>query len=111
MKKVLCLILSLLLCLVTVLPAFAAEKEDFTITNPYENVDWDSWGAYKTQLHCHTIASDGFQPIKEAIADYYSLDYDIVAITDHGNVQAFPEMAKAIRELNEKRQQQKYSTR
>lgn len=60
------------------------DNTDYEITNPYENVDWETWKTYKTQLHCHTTASDGFLKIKDAIRMYYDLDYDIVSITDHG---------------------------
>lgn len=87
MKKLLALVLSFAVMIPLVsLPAYAYEANDFTITNPYENIDWDAWKGYKTQLHCHTNASDGFQTIKEALADYYALDYDAVAITDHGTI-------------------------
>ncbi|MBP9988695.1 MAG: PHP domain-containing protein [Ruminococcus sp.] len=88
MKKILSLIMTVVM-LFTVLsvPGFAVRKDvDFTIENPYKNIDWDSWKGYKTQLHCHTTASDGYQTIKEAITDYYALDYDVVAITDHGTM-------------------------
>lgn len=81
-------LISVLLCLAmlsgVLLLQTSASEADFTITNPYADVDWNAWQGYKTQLHCHTTASDGYQPIQEAIADYYALDYDIVAITDHG---------------------------
>ena len=62
----------------------AAKVKYFEIENPYENVDFATWQAYKTQFHCHTTASDGFLTIKEAIKGYYDLDYDVIAITDHG---------------------------
>ncbi len=86
MKKIISFLLSALMVFsVLCVPVFAQDEEpEYTIINPYENVDFDNWKGYKTQLHCHTIASDGYQTIKEAIADYYALDYDIVAITDHG---------------------------
>lgn len=84
MKKAISVLLCALMCLPALcVPAFAY-SDTYTIKNPYSNVDWESWKGYKTQLHCHTTASDGYQPIGEAIADYYALDYDIVAITDHG---------------------------
>ncbi len=87
MKKLLALLLSLaVMAPLASLPAYAYEENDFIITNPYENIDWDAWKGYKTQLHCHTNASDGYQTIKEALADYYALDYDAVAITDHGTI-------------------------
>ena len=87
MRKILALILALAITVpLASLPAYAYDANDFIITNPYENIDWDAWKGYKTQLHCHTTASDGYQTIKEALADYYALDYDAVAITDHGTI-------------------------
>ncbi len=64
----------------------SAAAKDFDITNPYEEVNWDEWGAYKTQLHSHTTASDGYLAIKEFAKAHYDLDYDIVALTDHGTI-------------------------
>lgn len=64
----------------------AAPGGELLITNPYAGVDWDTWGSYKTQLHCHTIASDGYLKIDESVQGHYDLDYDIVAITDHGTI-------------------------
>lgn len=63
-----------------------AAGENFVIANPYENVDWDTWHAYKTQLHCHTLASDGDIQLNDVVEIHYELDYDIVAITDHATV-------------------------
>ena len=85
MKKIISVLIVIALMLTVLsVPSFAKEKINYTITNPYSGVDWESWKGYKTQLHCHTNASDGYQTIHEATADYYALDYDIVAITDHG---------------------------
>lgn len=90
MKKTLSVILSFLMVLSAAMissgTAYAEESsaKSYVITNPYENVDWETVRAYKAQFHCHTTASDGFLKIKEAIQLYYDLDYDIVAITDHG---------------------------
>ena len=59
--------LSLLLCLLVAVPslafcAFAQENEvspaeiSYEITDPYAEVDWDSWGIYKAQLHTQSNA-------------------------------------------------------
>jgi len=64
----------------------AAAEKDFKIVDPYERVDWDNWGKYKTQLHCHTTASDGFMKIDEFVQKHYDHDFDIVALTDHGTL-------------------------
>ena len=87
MIKNISLVLSALMLLnIFVLTATAQEDIDYEITNPYANVDFEEWNAYKTQLHCHTNASDGFLAIKESVQWHYDLDYDIVAITDHGTI-------------------------
>ena len=57
MKKLLCILLSVLLPAACALPVCASPR-GFTITSPYDAVDWDAWDAYKAQLHCHTTASD-----------------------------------------------------
>lgn len=82
-KKIISVILSVILTFSFASIAFAANDVDYTIGNPYESVDWDTWHAYKTQLHCHTTASDGASNIDETIEAYYKADYDILAITDH----------------------------
>ncbi len=60
--------------------------KEYVIDNPYENIKWDEWKAYKTQLHCHTNASDGFMNIHEFVQAHYDMNYDIVALTDHGTL-------------------------
>lgn len=87
MKKLLSFTLSILLIINICPVAFAdVQTDDYTISSPYDDVDWDTWQAYKTQLHCHTNASDGYLTIREAIQLDYDLGYDIVAITDHGTI-------------------------
>ncbi|NLO46280.1 MAG: hypothetical protein GX107_07290 [Clostridiales bacterium] len=61
-----------------------AADTDYVISNPYESVDWESWGQYKANLHCHTIASDGSNDFNEMIEKHYELGYDALSITDHG---------------------------
>ena len=63
-----------------------APKKNYIIESPYEGIDWDAWDDYKTQLHCHTNASDGFLTIKEFCEMHYALDFEIVALTDHGTL-------------------------
>ena len=86
MKKAvsLCLAAVMLLCACS-FGCFAAQPE-WIITNPYASVDWDTWGNYKFQPHCHTNASDGYPTIKEFVQHHYDLDYDVVALTDHGTL-------------------------
>lgn len=88
MKKFSALLLSILFLFTAIIPAFAADGDsgdiDYTISNPYENVDWDSYNRYKTELHCHTTGTDGADTLPEMIEKHYELGYDIVAISDHG---------------------------
>lgn len=61
----------------------ANNDRDYTITNPYANVDW-SWDQYKTDLHSHTTASDGRSSLKEMLEVNYKYGFDIYAVSDHG---------------------------
>lgn len=83
--------LSVVLCIIFVMQvcaigSFAEGEKNFVITDPYAQVDWDNWTAYKTQLHSHTNASDAYPTIHEYVQEHYDLDYDIVALTDHGTI-------------------------
>lgn len=60
--------------------------KNFIISNPYKDVDWDTWGQYKAATHVHTKMSDGDIHFDKMIENYYSRDYDALAITDHGTV-------------------------
>lgn len=86
-KKAVAASLSALMLISISVPAFAASGSvDYTIISPYETVDWDTWGQYKSQLHAHTLYSNGEMDIKDVVEAYYALDYDVLAITDHGVV-------------------------
>ena len=65
--------------------AFAA-GEPIVITSPYDGVDWNTVGQYKTALHTHTNASDGHNTMREMLEREYETGFDIVASTDHGTV-------------------------
>lgn len=60
--------------------------KQYTIGNPYETVNWDTWGSYKANLHTHSTVSDGDVDFRDMIEAYYSAGYDILAMTDHGTV-------------------------
>ncbi len=70
----------------TAVGAFAADGVDYTIKNPYANVNWATFEQYKADLHSHTTASDGDQTKSEQIERHYELDYDILSLNDHGTV-------------------------
>ena len=100
-KKLISIVLiSIVLVNVFSVSAFAKESVSYTITNPYETVNWDTYKQYKAQLHAHTLYSDGEMDIKDVVEEYYRQDYDILAITDHGVVNKgwnkMPEMLPII---------------
>ena len=74
------------LMLASIYAVGASASEDIMVQNPYKDVDWETYGQYKTQLHTHTTASDGRETMAEAIENYYRHGYDFVAFTDHGVV-------------------------
>ena len=91
MKKRAKAILSLLLAALIVLPFSASllvqgAGVNYVIGNPYEDVDFATWHAYKTQLHVHTNASDGDVPVITVVEEHYRLGFDILAITDHATL-------------------------
>ena len=101
MKKIISLLLVLFSLLnIFSISVFATEKVSYTIKNPYETVNWDTFKQYKAQLHAHTLYSDGGMDIKDVVEEYYKQDYDILAITDHGVVNKgwdeMPEMLPII---------------
>lgn len=83
-KRSLSVVLAAVILSALCLCAFAAEDTDYTIVNPYSDVDWQQWGQYKVNLHCHTSVSDGTNDFAEMIEKHYELGYDALAITDHG---------------------------
>ncbi len=85
-RKLISVVLSVLMVAAIALPVFAEETVEYTITDPYATVDWDTWGQYKAMLHAHTLYSDGEMDIKDVVEEYYAQDYDVLAITDHGVV-------------------------
>lgn len=67
-------------------PSKPEKPADYTISNPYENIDWSTVNQYKTALHTHTNASDGSNTLKESLERHVETGFDIVAVTDHGTV-------------------------
>ncbi len=111
-KKIIAVFLSAIMLITVIIPVSAAEKQkNYIIDNPYEDIDWDSWGSYKTQLHSHTNASDGFLEIHEYVQQHYDADYDIVALTDHGTINkgwnVSPELVPIMRLIKYERSQMK----
>ncbi len=110
-KKVTALLLVFLMTGIIAIPVSAQNTKNYIIDNPYEDIDWDTWGSYKTQLHSHTNASDGFLTIHEYVKKHYDMDYDIVAVTDHGTINkgwdVAPELVPILRLIKYERTQMK----
>lgn len=58
----------------------------YTIKNPYESVNWDTFKPYSAQLHAHTTYSDGDMALSDVVEAYYAQGCHILAIADHGIV-------------------------
>ena len=86
MKKIISILLATVMTFGCGIISFAAEDVNYTIGNPYETVDFKSWGQYKADLHCHTTASDGDEDMNVMIEEHYAQGYDALALTDHGIV-------------------------
>ncbi len=86
-KKTLSLVLSAALLLSFASVAFAAGSDvDYTIVNPYKDVDFATYKAYKADLHSHTTFSDGHDSLPAQVERHYELGFDIYARTDHSTV-------------------------
>ncbi len=86
-KKVLAVLMSVLMLIAVAPMAMAADAADvdYTINNPYANVNFETDKAYKADLHSHTTFSDGSNPLPDMVARHYELGFDIHAITDHSS--------------------------
>ena len=84
-KKVLAIIcvVALLAGVLSTVGYAAKADRDFTIVNPYADVDW-SWDQYKSDLHTHTTASDGRDTLKDMLEINYKYGFDVYATSDHG---------------------------
>ncbi len=65
------------------IPRNVQGEKNYTIENPYKDVKWGEWKAYKAALHSHTNASDAVPTIAESVEKHYELGFDILAISDH----------------------------
>ncbi len=85
-RKTLCIVMSILMVLpFALLCASAAEtSNDYVLVSPYANVDWETWGLYKANLHTHSTYSDGSVTYPETIIEHYNQGFDILAMADHG---------------------------
>ena len=55
----------------------------------------------RVELHCHTNMSfkDGVATAEEIIMQAHKFGHKAVAVTDHGSVRAYPEIANAVERL------------
>jgi hypothetical protein len=53
------------------------------ITNPYKQVDWQTFASHKADLHVHTLQSDGYHLLDEVLRAYKHAGFSILSITDH----------------------------
>lgn len=67
----------------TAMAATVPGTRDYTIVNPYESVDWDSFRQFKANYHSHSNESDGSASPKAMIEEHYAQGFDILAMTDH----------------------------
>ncbi|HZK39589.1 MAG TPA: hypothetical protein VFD23_05505 [Clostridia bacterium] len=86
-KKTLAVVMTVAL-LTTFVPLIggAATEVDYTVVNPYADVNWNTWGQYKANLHTHSTVSDGKDDLGVMVEKHYELGYDILAMTDHGTI-------------------------
>ncbi|MCL2070953.1 MAG: hypothetical protein FWH07_01830 [Oscillospiraceae bacterium] len=70
----------------------AAPNRQYTITSPYQYVDWDTFGQYKSAFHTHTLNSDGANSTAETAERFYELGYNVAAFTDHSVTTVTPDL-------------------
>ncbi len=85
-KKAIAIILASVMLCGCIPFAFASSEagNGYSITNPYENIDWETVNQYKAALHTHTNASDGDDTLVASIERHYETGFEVLAITDHG---------------------------
>ena len=83
-KRITAIVLCLAFFMSFAIISSAEADTEYTITNPYEDVDFSSVNQYKADLHSHTTATDAYMTMKENIERHYMYGYDILAISDHG---------------------------
>jgi len=70
--------------LVILLISFSAcTQTTVTIVNPYADVNWATFGQFKTALHMHTTNSDGGHTVAEMVEEHFQQGFSIIALTDH----------------------------
>ena len=83
-KKALCAAVSATMLAAMAPLSLASGDVDYKITNPYAGVNFETYNAYKADLHSHTVFSDGGDTLPATVERHYELGFDVLAITDHG---------------------------
>ncbi|MDR1464416.1 MAG: hypothetical protein LBJ11_03840 [Oscillospiraceae bacterium] len=83
MKRVLLVLLAFCFCAAGLTVAATAAGNAYVIQNPYADVDWETWGTYKANLHVHTTFSDGDYCLRDMVEEYYRRGFDVLGTTDH----------------------------
>lgn len=85
--KALSVILAMAMLFSLVQVSVVAADVDYTITNPYKEVSsllGNTKNHYKTNLHTHSTYSDADIDLNAMVKGHYNLDFDVLAMADHG---------------------------
>ena len=79
---------------------YSIRPRDISLVSKYTYTDEAT--VKRVELHCHSNMSsmDGMAPASGLFACAASWGHNALAITDHGVVQAFPEVAAAVKKIN-----------
>jgi len=73
----------LVIILFTLMSGCAGIGGQWSIQNPYADVDWENHQRHKANFHTHTTRSDGRETPEKVIDRYAGLGYSILSLTDH----------------------------
>jgi hypothetical protein len=83
--------IALLIGIVPIMTITSDTSSGFVVSNPYADVNWDTFGQYRAALHAHTTNSDGQNSVLSTANYLYNLGFDIVAFAEHDFVSTFPD--------------------
>jgi hypothetical protein len=75
---------------ISVLPAQPEPGVRYSVTSPYEHVNWDTFHRFVSANHVHNTTSDGRSSIRQTAEVLYQLGYNIAGFTDHSVTNIFP---------------------
>jgi hypothetical protein len=96
-KRVLSLFLAfaMVVCVIPKLPNQVEASTTFIVSNPYEQVNWNTFRQYKYSHHTHTSNSDGNSSTRTVAEDHFRLGYHILAFTDHDFTHVTPNQVRS----------------